>query len=498
MGEKMNSESTPKINDIIGKRDLLMIQFIMIAPCFFMRLSLDNDAYWIIQAGRNLIQDGVPHVDPLTFHEGLHYVMQQWLTAGIYAFLYDSIGVIGIFLFVLVIFILIVLVLFRLCLQISNHNLFISYVVTIFDVIILFLFMSTRPYPISMLIFLLEIFVLEKYLYSLNRKYLFAIPILSLMLINFHGAIWPFFFIIMVPYVIDSFRFKLGFVRGEGYPRRNFLLAFGMAFLIGFLNPYGWELMTYLFRSYGDAGISNYVREMGSPNFQNSSGMLLFAILLVVFLMLFLSKAPGVKLRYGLLILGTLFMTLSSFRNLSLFSVCAVPFLAYSLQDFIPKFNSSKKVRPKIQRMLAIIFLTVVMIVFAFRLNESRFYQDPDIPKNAVSYIITEYQDTNIRLFTGYNWGGYTEFRGLKPFIDARAEVFLKANNKKANILEDLISLDAGELHYTKFIEKYKLNVFLLNRKDLLTVYLAEDPQYVLVYEDQNAVVYKRITDVFL
>lgn len=491
----MNLESAPKIKDNAEKWDLILMQFIMITPCFFMRLTLDNDAYWLIQAGRNLIQNGIPHVDPLTFHEGLHYVMQQWLTAGIYAFLYDSVGVIGIFLFVLVIFISIVLVLFRLCLLISNHNLFISFILTTFDIIILFLYMSTRPYPISMLIFLLEIFVLEKYLDSSNHKYLFAIPLLSFMLINFHGAIWPFFFIIMVPYVIDSFRFKFAFIQGEGYPRRDFMLAFGVAFFAGFLNPYGWELMTYLFRSYGNAGISNYVSEMGSPNFQNWVGMLLFTILLIVFIILLLSKPPRVKLRYGLLILGTLFMTLSSLRNLSLFSVCAVPLLAYSLRDFIPKFKSSNKVRPKFQKLLGIIFLTFVLIAFMFRLNESRFYQDPEVPMKAVSYIIAQYQEKEIRLFTGYNWGGYTEFRGLKPFIDARAEVFLKANNKKANILDDLISLEAGELHYKKFIEKYKLNVFLLRRNDILNVYLAEDPQYLLVYEDRDAVVYKKIAD---
>lgn len=488
----MNSEHEIKIKDKIRKMDLLIIQFILITPCFFMSLKLDNDAYWLIQAGRNLIKNGIPHIDPLSLHEGLHYVMQQWLTAGIFALMYDSIGAIGIFLFVMTIFILIVLVLFQLCMVISNQNMFVSYIVTTFDVIILFLYMSTRPYPISMLLFLLEIFVLEKYLRKFDRRWLIAIPLLSLILINFHGAIWPFFFIIMMPYIIDSFRFKFGIIQGEGYPRRDFLFAFGVAFFAGFINPYGWELMTYLFRSYGNAEISSYVSEMLPPNFQRAIGIYVFAILLLIVMILLNRKPPRLKLRYGLLLLGTVFMSLSSVRNLSLFAICGLPMLAFTLRELYPSFATTKNIRPQLQKILLSMLVIVTIATFSFRLYESQFDKDTFIPTKAVDFIIENYQDTDIRLFTGYSWGGYTEFRGLKPFIDARAEVFIKSNNKKADILHDLIALEAGTMYYAKFIDKYKLNVFLLERKDLLEVYLAKDSQYTLVYWDKDAVVFEK------
>ena len=491
----MNSDNEPKLKDDIGKKEMLMLQFIMIAPCFFMTLKLDNDAYWLIQAGRNLIQNGIPHTDPLSMHEGLHYVMQQWLTAGLFAFLYDAIGAIGILIFVLAIFISIVLVLFRLCMVISNQNMFVSYVVTIFDVIILFLYMSTRPYPISMLLFLLEIFVLEKYLHKYNKRWLIAIPILSLILINFHGAIWPFFFIIMVPYAIDSFHFKVGFIQGEGYPKRDFLLAFVLAFFAGFANPYGWELMTYLFRSYGNAGISSYVSEMLPPDFQGASGIYVFGILLLVVGVLLLRKPPRLKLRYALLMLGTIFMALTSMRNLSLFAICGIPMLAFTLRDLNPSFKATKNVRPHLQKILLTLFFITIIATFTIRLYESQFYKDTFVPTKAVDYIFENYQGEDLHLFAGYNWGGYAEFRGLKPFIDARAEVFIKVNNKKADILQDLIDLDSGRMHYAKFVQKYRLNVFLLEREDILETYLAKDPQYIMVYKDKDAVIFEKKVD---
>jgi len=479
--------------DVVSKKDMVMMQLIMIAPCFFMRLSMDNDAYWIIQSGRYVLHHGIPTVDPLSFHIGLHYVMQQWLTAVTYAYLYDTFGVIGLFLLVMGIFVAIVLILFRLCMLLSDNNMFISYIVTISDVIILFIYMTTRPYPISMLIFLLEIFILEKYVHTTNWRYLIAIPVLSLCLINLHGAIWPFFFIIFVPYLLDSFRFKITFIKGEGYPRKKLLVAFGLAFLAGYANPYGWELMTYLFRSYGNENISGYVSEMGSPNFQNFSGIYVFAILLVVILVFILAKPPKSKLRYALLLLGTCYMALSSYRNLSLFAICGIPMLAYTLRNVIPKIKTTNRINPKRQYILLVLFLVVVVVTASGRLYQSRNWQDTSVPDKAVTYILQHYDLTKVRLFAGYNWGGYAEFRGIKPFIDARAEVFIKENNKKADILNDLVALDAGELPYQTFIKKYKLNTFIVAHKDLLAVYLAEDPDYALVYHDKDFMLFRKL-----
>jgi hypothetical protein len=439
-GEQMNPEHLDRITDHTCKRELWMMQFIMIAPCFFIKMELDNDAYWLIQAGRKLLADGIPHVDPLSLHEGLHYVMQQWLTAGIFAFLYDSVGTIGILLLVLVIYITIVLIMFRLCLLISNGNYFISYIVTIISTIVLFFFMTTRPYPISMLIFLIEIYALESSIKSSQKRYLIALPILSLALINFHGAIWPFFFIIIVPYLIDSLKFKIGFIQGEGYTRVYLLLFTTGAFFVGFLNPYGWELMTYLFRSYGNHNISLFIQEMKSPSFQNATGLYFFTIFLFVIIALIQCRQTRLTLRYGLLMLGTAFMALSSMRNLSLFAICGLPMMAFVLSEIHPRINSSQKIRPLVQKILLISFATLVIGIFSFRLYESQFHKDAFVPQKAVAFILEEYQREDVRLFVGYNWGGYAEFMGLKPFIDARAEVFIKTNNKKADILDDLIA----------------------------------------------------------
>jgi len=179
-------------------------------------------------------------------------------------------------------------------------------------------------------------------------------------------------------------------------------------------------------------------------------------------------------------------------RNLSLFAICGIPMLAYTFRDFTPKSNTKTKIRPKLQKILLLLFCVAIIATFSIRLYQTKFYKDSYVPVSAVEYILDNYNNKEIHLFVGYNWGGYAEFRGLKPFIDARAEVYIKKNNKKADILHDLIALNEGTMHYAKFIQKYRLNVFLLERKDLLETYLAKDPQYTLVYRDKEAVVFEK------
>jgi hypothetical protein len=191
-----------------------------------------------------------------------------------------------------------------------------------------------------------------------------------------------------------------------------------------------------------------------------------------------------------LLMLGTGFMALSSLRNLSLFAVCGMPMLAFVIRDLHPGTVAAKKISLKIQIALSAAYIVIVLVCFAISLSDSVKHQNEGLPNDAIAFIQKVYKSDDIRLFTDYNWGGYSEFKGLKPFIDARAEVFLKVNNGKGDILDDLLAVDSGRLYYTDFINKYRLNVFLLEKNVLLDVYLSKDSKYHKVYESKEFVIY--------
>ncbi len=464
--------------------------FIMIIPCFFLRMELDNDAYWIINSGRYVLENGIPHVEPFTIHEGLHFVMQQWLTAVSFAAIYDIAGTVGLLVLIFILFVITVFSVYHLCLLISNGNQMVSYMVAVADTLILFIFMTTRPYPISLLIFLLEIIVLERWVRNKKNHELVFLPILSLILINFHGAMWPFLFVIALPYVIDSFQFHFLVVKGEGYSKKPLFIGLICSVAAGFINPYGWEAMTYLFRSYGYQNISAYVSEMKPPDFQGITGIVVLGIFFLVGGVYLFAKQPKTKLRYALLTLGTGYLALSSVRSLSLFAICGFPLVAYALRDVKPPFKDSAVLKPRIRNLLIYSLIIISMGTFTYQISQVEDSVDPMVPIEATEYIIDELNSPQICLYADYNWGGYLEFRGLKPFIDARAEVFVKSNNGVRDILDDMIDMYRGELHYTDFISIYQFNVLLVKKGDLMATYLAEDQEYILGFSSGDALVY--------
>jgi len=72
----------------------------------------------------------------------------------------------------------------------------------------------------------------------------------------------------------------------------------------------------------------------------------------------------------------------------------------------------------------------------------------------------------------------------LRPFIDTRAEVFCKSNNKKEDIINDYFDVAFEKTHYRELIRKYKLTHFLVGKTDLLYVYLPEYPDFELLFAD--------------
>ncbi len=61
----------------------------------------------------------------------------------------------------------------------------------------------------------------------------------------------------------------------------------------------------------------------------------------------------------------------------------------------------------------------------------------------------------DIVLFAGFNQGQYLEFKGYHPYIDGRAELFLKENNHEFDYFGEYIAIVYGDLNYKDFVNKY-------------------------------------------
>ena len=60
------------------------LSLLLLIPCLTIGKNLNNDIWFILNCGKYVVQNGIPNIEPFTIHEGLSFVMQQWLTAVIF------------------------------------------------------------------------------------------------------------------------------------------------------------------------------------------------------------------------------------------------------------------------------------------------------------------------------------------------------------------------------------------------------------------------------
>jgi hypothetical protein len=479
-----------------GKSDRIAVFFLILLPCtlrMWLQVPLNNDTFFLLSHGRYVLQHGWPTIEPFTFHEGLHFVMQQWLSATIFYYAYSLFDFGGLYILAYLVYLSYGYLGYKLSMLLSNNNLPVSATTSLAMCIGIGISVSLRPWIFSTIIIFVEIYCLELYINKEKYIYIIVLPILALLLVNLHAALWPMFFIIAIPYIIDGLQIEYKWIRFHGYTLLPIIICIVFSFVISFLNPYSFDAMTYLYNSYGNIYINSLVNEMRSPSFKDMTGILVYTMYASVALTYAIYKHGTTHFRYVFLMLITAYMGLSSARSLQYFFI-TIPFLAYYYRDFDILKTYENKRKPDIYTYIMIIILIIsytLVITKAPKNTEKKFFET-FIPAGAVEYILDNLDVPNIRIFNDYDPGDYLAFRGIRPFIDTRADVFLKSNNKKEDILNDYCEVYLGKIHYLDFIEKYRFTHFLAVRGSLMDTYLSRDPDILLLYEDERYRVLQR------
>ncbi|UWG98099.1 hypothetical protein LPY66_04660 [Dehalobacter sp. DCM] len=490
-------------NDIYGKtRRFLFLIFLL--PCMANSLrEIDNDFWFILNHGRYVLEHGFPTIEPFSIHAGLSFVMQQWLTAVIFQLIYTALGTVGIKLLVFVCYVISISVFYKLCMRLSRNFFFLSYLLTIAFSLLISFFMVERPFVLMTLILLVEIYALEAYAENADknnaRRLIIALPILSILLVSIQASMWLMLFVLLLPYVIGSFRFKIGAVYGETLPKKPIVITVVLMAAAGFVNPYGGDAMTYLLRSYGVDEINSLVAEMYPTTVTSGLGMIMFGMIVVIFLAFVLYRNDRMPVRYVLLVLGTAYLGLSSYRGFIFFIICGIFPLAAHYRDFkIPELSGNSSPRTlKIRKILiALVGCALICLVIAGGSQYKNLASTPgnsELLNAAVAVVKQDQEQGNVILYTGYNDGNLAEYNGIRAYLDTRAEVFIKNNNHKEDILKEYYELQTGRLHYKTFLEKYHFTHLILNKNstELLRTYVAHDPEYVMIYANDSYEVYR-------
>lgn len=469
---------------------ILLILFLPFLLYSLTKFKLDNDFWFLVNTGKYIVNNGIPYIEPFTIHTNFSFIAQQWLTDIIFYLIYNKFNIQGMYFLLVLANVLITYLLYKLSYLVSEKVKLSLFITVFIDLILILGFLTTRPQIFDIILLLLELYLLELYIKKKNKFYLLGLPIISILMINLHASFWLMLFVFLIPYYLGKINIK--FAIKENYSIKPLILITIIMFLFGFINPYNINSITYLFKSYGIDYINNFIIEMMPLTIENN--ILMFGYFFIIIISFIITKKKT-NIRYTLLLLGTTYLSLQHLKGIIYLLIASVLILNYNFKDFFPeeknKFKKNIPVNTTI--ILALCLITIISFV------NKEYKKEEDDPLYLITNYLKENSNNNAKIYTNYNTGGYIEYQGFKCYLDPRAEVFLKSNNKKEDILLEYTNLQNGKLNYKEFLNKYNFDYLIINTYDILATYIEDENNYTLVktVEDNlNTVkLYKRIKE---
>ena len=167
--------------------------------------GLQNDTFYTIKVGEYISQNGIGNLrdDPFSWHE-LPYTFPHWLyDLSIYG-IYSIGGMFGIYLSTIVLTCILGILIYFTSNKISK-NAPISAIITFIAMYLMKSYIAARAQLVTFSLMILTIYLIEKYLEKAHKKYAVSLILISLLIVNLHMAVWPFFFVLFVPYLVEYF-----------------------------------------------------------------------------------------------------------------------------------------------------------------------------------------------------------------------------------------------------------------------------------------------------
>ena len=166
--------------------------------------TLQNDTYYAVPIGEYIAQNGISDLthDPFSWHN-LSYVYPHWLYDFFIFLVYNAGGFLGVYISTMVLSSILGIMIYALANK-KSKNKWISLAVTIWALYMMRDFIAARAYSITFILFVLEVFSIEKLLETKKKIYGIILFLIPLLLANVHSAVFPFYYILYLPYLAEA------------------------------------------------------------------------------------------------------------------------------------------------------------------------------------------------------------------------------------------------------------------------------------------------------
>ena len=351
----------------------------------------DPDFWFHLKTGEYIVLNGlIPRTDPFSFtFNGHPWIAHGWLSGLIFYIIQSRVGFGAlIFLFALLITLAFWFV-FRRC----NAHPLISGIAVLIGVLSMSTNIGVRPRVFTILLSSIFLYVLGNYARRGEGKAIWILVPLTALWVNLHGGYFIGLALIaltMMGIVLDRW---LGDDQMMLRPRLLVLSAvMGASVLAILANPYGAAMLTVPVRVLQSPVYKQIIVDWLSPDFHRPEVLPFLLLLLLTIAALALSPVRP-KPSELLFFLATLYATLTSQRNMTIFALVAVPLFANYTQHWLnpnPLGTFLNKSTIFESRIIGVLFL-LPLVFFAVQLRSTVYgevrQETMDVPLKAVEYL---------------------------------------------------------------------------------------------------------------
>lgn len=548
----MKEEKTLNIKFIIMSIICICLFVIAIIP-----KELQNDTFYTIKLGELILENGVDMQEHFAWHEGLPYTYPHWLYDVIIYLIYSFSGFNGMYISSIMLSIML-----GIAIYFTNVKLTKNTVIPFFTtILVLYMgkdFLTARAQLVTFILFVLTIYYIERFLETKKKRYALGLLIIPTLIANIHAAVFPFYFILYLPYVAEyiiSLLLKQGdlltklFLKSDEIEikklqkketlnekqtkklellitrveknkvrleeKKNIkkepykvlvednktgmwlIIIMVIAAFTGFLTPIGDTPYTYLIRTMQGTTTQNISEHLPIVlyNAKFVLGYIVISICLISF------TRVKIKLSDLFLLGGLMFLTIMSRRQSSMLFFVGILVINKIVCKLIEMYDKDG-VKEILKYFTSIIGKIIIYSVFAvFMVFSLKDIKDDEIvskknyPVEATQFIKENLDIEEIKLFNEYNFGSYLLFNDIPVFIDSRADVYdPKFNGWEDDIFRDFINITGACNDYEEKFEHYGVTHLLIYKDSTLDKVLRLDTNYNELYKDEKFIIYQRLS----
>ena len=477
------------------KFNVLAIFIIIIFSFALTPKTLQNDTYYTIAIGEHILENGIDMKDPFSWHENLEYTYPHWAyDVGTYLVYHlgENIGIGGftaIYIATAILSIILGIIIYYALNKICKNQL-VAFFITLGMMYLLKSFIAARAQLVTYILFVLTILLIERFIETKKKRYAVYLIIIPIIIANVHLAVWPFYFVLYLPYVVEYILVRIFdanlyyefAIRINKAKLRKITLKNKSQEKINKLsekieklqsqkekseqnrinrreNSYKIILkrednikyliiimiicaFTGLLTPLGDA-----LKTMQGNTMDNISEHLPLTLIndlktmtvLVLFLMILMFTDTKIKLRDLFMLAGLVLLAFMSRRQISIFVlICGFIFakLIVALIDKYDKGGTEQSINA-ITSIFGKIVTILLGILVSFTIYREKInnpiVSTSSYPVEACDYILENIDIENMKIFNEYNYGSYMLYRGIPVFIDSRADLYTPEFNGVKN-----------------------------------------------------------------